>query len=117
MARLRPPRTLLLAVVFASGCASVPRASILSVSRGLGLGPDEVVVAPGETACALAGRLGVDVRALRTTNALNGPAAQPVARARVQVPAEAPLRHRVRPGETLDSLASWYGHPTATLAA
>jgi LysM repeat protein len=106
---------LLLAV--AAGCASgrrPPGAGPAAAPAAFGTGP--VRVAQRETACALAGRLGVDVAALRAANRLAAPPERPVGMDRVAIPPAA-LRHRIRPGETLAGLARWYGHPVAVLAA
>ena len=74
-------------------------------------------MARGESACTLAGRVGVDVDAFRTANAFAEAAEQPLAGGPVTIPAHAALRHQVRAGETLHELARWYGHPVDVLAA
>jgi len=105
-----------LVLALLSGCASGRRAADRPAAAAPGLAPREAVVAQGETACGLAGRLGVDVAALRAANRLSAPPERPLAADRIAVP-QAALRHRIRPGETLQGLAQWYGHPVAALAA
>src|SRR5262245_41141377 len=107
---------LALAAALASGCASPPRRAARSIPPPP-LGPREVTVARGESACALAGRTGVDVEALRAANGWRQPAEQPLAPDLASVPARSPLRHRIRAGETLHRLSLWYGLSTSQLAA
>jgi LysM repeat protein len=76
--------------------------------------PSEVVRS-GETACAVAGRLGVSVPALLRANGLEA-GSELTPGASLRIPKEE-LRHRVAPGETLGELASWYGISVERLAA
>jgi LysM repeat protein len=76
-----------------------------------------VAVARSESVCALAGRVGVDPGALLTANGLDQRPEQALRPEQLEIPPNAGLRHRIQPGQTLFSLARWYGHPIATLAS
>jgi LysM repeat protein len=78
--------------------------------------PPETRVAAGESACRVAGRVGVSPEALLAANGLRPPADRPLGRERVVVPDDAPLRHRVQTGDTLGAVASWYGLPLDEVA-
>jgi LysM repeat protein len=114
---LRHAGILALSAAIAGGCASARRPGDAPAAPGAALAPREIVAARGETVCALAGRAGADVDALRKANRFAVPPERPLTAGRVTLPAGAVLRHRIRAGETLRTIARWYGHPLDVLAA
>src|SRR5262245_55414155 len=102
----------LLPAVLVSACAKPqPPARPAPVAKSRPVGP---VARAGESVCALAGRTGVDVDALRAANGWKEREA-PLEAGPVSLP-EAALRHRVRTGESLSVLSHWYGQPVGVLA-
>ena len=74
-------------------------------------------VSPGDTACRFAGRYGVEPVALLVLNRLDLPVDAPLPTGRrLAIPVDIPARYSVRPGDTLTSIARYFGVTTEALA-